>query len=427
MTVQWRRILGRFLGSMYDGERNLYTTYGYAQIITYDDMLRMYSRQDIVSRIANAYPDAIWARMPNILNNDNLNDSLIELNKSVSLAHYINRVDRLASIGKYAVMVLGLDDVGTSEDFSKPVRGKNRKLLYVQVYGYGAADISEWETDTTSPYFGLPKIYNIKTSQTVDAAGNKTPKRGLPNFRVHRDRVIHVADCQLDSDIEGYPIVERVINRLYDLEKVVGGAAEMFFQNGRTGLHLNLDKDTKTTPQDEEILDEEINDYLNNLQRVIRTRGMEAKMLKSETVNPEPVFNVIMSIISVTTGIPQRIFIGSEQGKLASEQDRSNWAIRINERRMQYAEPRILRPLIARLQGFGVVKGGDYDVEWPDAFQMSPLERSQTAAQQARAATNIANTITKQRRLLSRREGRTIIFARGELKKEGDIDRVNDT
>jgi hypothetical protein len=100
-----------------------------------------------------------------------------------------------------------------------------------------------------------------------------------------------------------------------------------------------------------------------------------------------------MSIISVATGIPQRIFIGSEQGKLASEQDRANWAIRIDERRILFAEPKVLRVLIKRLQEFKILPQGTYELEWPEAFRMSPLERAQTAAQQARAATNVARAM----------------------------------
>lgn len=433
MTIQFRRILGTLLGLAFNGARDLYQTFGYQRQLSYQDMLLRYSRQEIVSRIVNAYPDAIWTRQPDLLNNDDLDKAIAELNSSVSLWHYINRADRLAGIGKYAVLLLGFDDTQKSEDFAKPVTvGRSRKLLYVQVYGYDSAPIQSYDEDPKSASFGLPLTYQIKPSSndgSVVGAGNTMPTsriRGIQPFSVHRDRILHIADCSLDSDIYGYPIIERVFNRLDDLEKVIGGSAEMFFQNGRGGLHLNMDKDVKMTPADEVALSAEVDDYINNVQRVLRTRGLDVNVLKSEGVNPAPVFNVIMSVISVATGIPQRIFIGSEQGKLASEQDRANWAVRINERRMMYAEPRVLRPLINRLQQFKVLPSGSYDVEWPEAFQLSPLERGQTAAQQARAATNMANTMTKQPRLINRREARSIVFARGELMKEGEITNVND-
>lgn len=433
MTAQWRKILGRMLGVAFNGARNLYETFGYTVEVDYLLNLDRYRRQDVVSRIVNAYPDAIWARSPDIIGNDALNDALVNLDQQLSLYHYVNRADRLAGIGRYSVLMLGFDDARTVEDFSKPV-GKRAKLLYVQAYGEGNAPIVKFDSDVQSPTFGMPLLYKINSTDNTDPkSGRVRPApvdrlRGIPAFNVHRDRVIHIADCQLDSEIYGYPIIERVYNRLDDLEKVIGGSAEMFFQNGRGGLHLDIDPDVNMTPDQEETLTAEVDDYQNNIQRVLRTRGMKANILKSEGVNPGPVFNVIMSVISVATGIPQRIFIGSEQGKLASEQDRSNWAVRINERRMLYAEPKILRPLISRLQNCGALpNGGNFTVEWPDAFQMSPLERAQTGAQQARAATNIANTMVKQRRLISRREGRSILFARGELMKEGRITDVNDT
>ena len=56
-----------------------------------------------------------------------------------------------------------------------------------------------------------------------------------------------------------------------------------------------------------------------------------------------------MKLISAASGIPLRIMTGSERGELASTQDDGNWASRIEERQLHFAEPMILRPLIDRL------------------------------------------------------------------------------
>lgn len=380
-----RGMLAQGLGEMFQGNRNLYTTFGYETDVTYAKMLKRYERQDIVSRIVNAYPDAIWTRPPEIIDNEKLSKALKELDAGVSLYHYINRVDRLAGIGKYAVLLLGFNDVSDVVDLETPVgSGGGVKLIYVQAFGYGDAAVNTYEEDAASPYFGMPATYKI-TLRT-----NTADKSASQSIVVHRSRVIHVADCTLNNDVEGYPILERVYNRLDDVEKTVGGSAEMYWMSGRKGMQVDIDKDTQYKPEDLAKLKSELEDFSHNLQRYIRTQGVTIKDLGGQHVNPEPVFNVIMSIISVTTGIPQRIFIGSEQGKLASEQDRANWALRIDERRVLYAEPKILRPLLTRLQEFGVLPKGSYTFEWPEAFRMSPLERAQTAAQQARSATNVA-------------------------------------
>jgi hypothetical protein len=394
--VSARNLLARQLGELFGGRRNLYDTFGYSQTVSYEEMRRRYERFGIVSRIVNAYPDAMWTRPPQLIEGSGetaapakINKAMYEIDKAVGLYHYVNRADRLSGIGKYSLLLLGFDDVKTNDQMEKPVRG-SVGLAYVQCFGYGQCQVVEWEDDLKSPYFGLPRIYSLGLALTVNQMTENQPANWV---RVHRDRVLHICDSPLDNDVHGYPIIERIYNFLDDSEKVVGGSSELFWLNGRRGLHIDVDKETQFTEAHAKDLRQQVDDFMNDMTRVLRTRGVNIKDLGSSHVNPEPVFNVIMSMISISTGIPQRIFIGSEQGKLASEQDRANWAIRVNERRTLHAEPKILRPLVSRLQRFGVVPGGEFDLQWPEAFQMSPLERGQTSAQQARAATNLVRSM----------------------------------
>lgn len=131
---------------------------------------------------------------------------------------------------------------------------------------------------------------------------------------------------------------------------------------------------------------------------------------------------MIIALISGTTGIPQRILIGSEAGQLASEQDRANWAERIEERRALYAEPNILEPLVDVFQDVGLLSKGDIEFVWPSAFIQNPLEIGQTQAQTARAIGNISRqTGNKQpMQIISRQEARDTLGFEGEL-AESDI------
>lgn len=393
-----RQLLARGLGDLFGGRRNLYETFGYTPNFTYEEGLMRYRRLGVVSRVVNSYPDAVWTRPPQLVEGEGpkaapgkVHQAVFDLNKAVKLYHYVNRADRLAGVGPYACILLGFDDVKSNADLIRPVEKNKVGIAFLQAYGYGQCKVVEWEDNATSPYFGMPRIYglgmmgNVPVGVGTDSLSSSSP---VVWVNVHRDRVIHVVDNPMDTDVYGYPILERVYNCMDDAEKVVGGSAEMFWLNGRGGLHVDVDKETQFTEAHAKDLRQQIDDFTNDLTRALRTRGVSIHQLGAQVVNPEPVFNVIMSMVSIATGIPQRIFIGSEQGKLASEQDRANWAIRINERRVLQAEPVVLRPLIERLQRFGVIPEDDYAFQWPEAFQMSPLERSQTAAQQARAATN---------------------------------------
>jgi uncharacterized protein len=382
-----RQLLSRGLGEMFGGRRDLYTTFGYTKNFTYEEAIMRYRRLGMVSRIVNAYPDAVWTRPPQYVEGvgatatpANLHRAVLKLDKGVRFYHYINRADRLAGVGPYSVLLLGFDDVRSNEDLVRPVEKNKNAIAYMQAYGHGQCKVMEWETDATSPYFGMPKIYSLGLATNIPGAHENTTSP-VNWVTVHRDRVIHVIDSPMDNDVYGYPILERVYNSMDDVEKITGGSAEMFWLNGRGGMHIDVDKDTQFTEAHAKDLRQQIDDFQNDLVRVLRTRGVNINQLGAQGVNPEPVFNVVMSMVSIATGIPQRIFIGSEQGKLASEQDRANWAVRLESRRVLQSEPTILHPLIERLQRFGVLPDEEYNTQWPESFQMSPLERSQTSAQ----------------------------------------------
>ena len=86
--------------------------------------------------------------------------------------------------------------------------------------------------------------------------------------------------------------------------------------------------------------------------------------------------------------------MGAEAGQLASQQDRANWATRINERIKTYSQPVILLPFVEKMSELNVIKKPEgLEVEWPEVFKMNPLERAQTSAQMARSAANIVKSM----------------------------------
>lgn len=441
--ISTRAKLANKIGAMFGGKRDFYQELGYADEVTYEAALDKYKRQGITSRIVNAYPDAVWSRPPTFVGNPELDKAINGeydpdgniikdgLTQKLSFYHFINRAEKLAGLGKFAILFLGFDDVRNVDQLKTPVKKKKMgrpkkdgtssgtELIYLQAYGFGNIDIEEYTKDPSDPNFALPEIYtvNVDTGQPVTSS----------KVQIHHSRIVHIVDGQLDSELEGFPIIERVYNDLQDIMKIAGGSAEATWLASYKGLQFDIDKDMQFTEEQRAEIVEEIDKYAHGFQRFIRTRGININDLGADQVTAEPAFNIAMSMLSTTTGIPQRIFIGSEQGKLASEQDRSNWAGRIVERRELHSEPKILRPLVSKLQWAGSLPEGSYEVDWPDPFQLSPLERGQTSAQQARAATNIARTIKEVPDLLKAHEARSIIFGRGELKprlsteeKEGD-------
>lgn len=353
------------------------------------------------------------------------------LARKTHLFQALHTLDKLIGMDVYAVLIIGLDD-GLSLD--TPVNtNRDNKVIYLQPYTASNCKILQYDENPTSPRYGKPALYQLNPG-TNDAERNAAGASGISmvfkpqTTEVHHSRVLHVVEYGIEGKIFGIPRMKRVFNLLDDLLKTVGGAAESFWINANRGMQVNVDKDMDLQPDAAMALDEEIEDFYENMTRVLRTKGVEVNTLDSTTPNPRNTFDVIISLISGTSGIPRRILMGSEQGQLASQQDRANWATRIQERRTLFVEPEILRPLVVMFIDMNVLPkpptvegveapdnaeemGGMDDLvwRWPDAFIMNPLERAMTSAQRARSLANVAKALSDDQAPCSIDEGREMI------------------
>lgn len=394
---------GRLFGKNGTGTRDYYEVFGWSRKVGYDDFLEKYNRQDIARRIIRAPVEGCWADPPKVDGGTTFNTAWDDIVSRSRLYYNIQRLDRLAGLGKYAVMVIGYDD---SLALDQPVRKRRsdseapRQITYLQPYGEGSVQIKEWELEPTNPRFGLPKVYTINPG-LVDAseAGTAPASAMVPGrntFDVHWTRLLHVAEDCLEDPSFGRSRLECVYNVLDDLLKVTGGAAESFWLTGNRGLHIDLDKEMDLEGEDEDALTAEVSEYVNQMTRVLRTRGVKVQELGTSTADPSNVFDVLLSLIAAATGIPKRVLLGTEAGQLSSQQDRANWATQIEARISDYAQPVVLLPFIVMQVRNGVLPVPEsLTITWPEAFKLNPLERGQTSAQIARSAANLVKVLTK--------------------------------
>jgi hypothetical protein len=410
--------LGAFAGKLFGGKRDVYKVFGYSKAPTVEQYLAKYGRQDLAARVIDAPPDATWALPPTLINAPPGAIKKFErMVQPLKLWTVMHRVDRLARLGSYSVLLMGFNDRGSLD---QPVRNAS-ELLYLRAIGERQLDITKYEDNPRSERFGMPTEYEIEFSDPTTKHIKSVGK--LADVKVHHSRIIHVVENPLEDDVKATPIIEKVYNLLDDLLKVSGGSAETFWLIANRGLQFDIDKEMELMPGDQEALDEMVEEYQHQLRRTLKTRGVTVNTLGSEKVDPKNVFEMLMALLSGATGIPQRILIGSEAGQLASEQDRANWAERIQDRRKLFAEPFILCPFVERLMRFGVLTSGEYEFEWPEAFRESPLERAQTMAAKARAVGNLSRQTGNRApmQVTSRTESREIIGLKGDL-KEGDME-----
>ncbi|MBW2636983.1 MAG: DUF1073 domain-containing protein [Deltaproteobacteria bacterium] len=398
-----RARIASLLGQQFGGERDLYSALGYKKQLTYDDYYALYDRQDIAGRIVNMPASATWRNIPKIKEDDDeetqtpFEKAWEELANRLRVWHHFERVDRLAGIGRYAVLLIG---VRGAPDLSTPLEPGSLSgpddIIYLSPYSEKSATIHSWVTDPADPRFGRPETYEIDLAGTFGE--DVTDLSAKPIQIVHHTRVLHVAENLLEDEVYGQPRLKRVVNLLYDLAKVVGGSAEMFWQGAFQGLHANIDKDIEfdLTGDEARKLSEELDEYVHGLRRYIRTRGMSITPLGGTIPDPRGVFEVVISLIAGTTGIPKRILLGAERGELASSQDETNWNSRIMERQQHFAEPVILRPFIDRLIWTGALPAPaeEYTVEWPNLFELSEQEKAEIVAKKAQALQQYASAVT---------------------------------
>lgn len=404
-AVIGRAQLAAKLGYQYGGDRDIYQALGYKQELTFADYYIRYRRQDIAKAIIDRPISATWRGDLQMLEADDDEDTEFEkawrvLNKALGLKSRFARVDRLTSLGKYGVLLLGLDDVRTKEDFRRPVQAVQaaqtnaaRKLLYVKPLSEYSAKIENWEARTDSERYGLPTVYRVE----IQNPGDKTTSI----LYAHHSRVIHVPGQLLEGEVEGIPELEVVFNRLQDLEKIVGGSAEMFWRGARPGYQGKVDDEYQMGQDEIDALQEQVDEYEHNLRRMLINRGIDLTSLEQQVADPTNHVDIQIQMISAVTGIPKRILTGSERGELASSQDTNAWLTLIQERREEHAEPCIIRPFVDRCIEYGVLPTptqaeGEYSVNWPDLWAQSDKEKAEVGKTRAEALKSYGSNPTNQ-------------------------------
>lgn len=364
--IRERSAVAAKLGKSFSNKRDLYETLGYVGYdgLTHDNCLAKFKRQDIAKRVVRAYPEEAWEKAPIVTDESDGESSFeteyAEFAETLNIYNFCKRIDVLAGIGEYAVLMIGFND---NRDMKEEVTSAS-EILYLQPYGQWSARIHSLDDDPKSPRYGKPLAYSISFSEP-SSIGESTKLR---EFEVHHSRVIHVSKNLLESDVFGTMELECVYNRLDNIELLSGGSAEMYWQGAMRGLAF-LAREGYDMAQTASSLSDEIDNYVHGLQRYMKLEGLDVQSLSPNITSPKEHFEVQIDLISAATGIPKRILLGSERGELASTQDDEAWTSRVESYRVETSEKRILRPFINRLIEVGILPtptGDKYNVEWPE-------------------------------------------------------------
>ena len=364
---------------------------GYPDSISVEDYKSLFKRLGAAKRVVNILPEKTWATPPAVYETEEEDETLFEekwkaLNKKMRVFHYLNRIDILSGVGRFGVLIIGLDD---GKPLDQPVEGideitgqstgtiKERTILYLKPFDEALVQIKSREMDQASPRYGLPKKYAIVFASSADDSGRAIGE----TKEVHWTRVLHVADGRESSEVYGTPRMEAVYNHLLDLRKVLAGSSEMFWKGGFPGLSFETQPDIDDADLDTESLKDQAEDYMNGLQRYFALTGMTVKSLTPQVANPDSHVESNIRMIAASLGVPYRIFIGTEEAKMAGAQDVANFNERIASRQINYAEPYVLRAFVDRLILLGVLpEVEEYFVSWEDLNTPTNEEKAKVAA-----------------------------------------------
>ncbi len=369
-----QRSLNLLLGT----DRNYNWECGYPNVVSPEQYREFYDRWGIATRAVQVWPEECWAVVPRILENEDQETSafeqaVIDLDIKHHIFAYMNKIDVLSGIGRYGVLFMGLND-GRSPD--KSVTGKAKKeLLYLRVFDEMHASIATSEKRKTNRRFGQPTVYNVAMQGHEHGT--------LSKINIDWTRTVHIADNTETDSIFGVPRLQPLYNHVHDIRKIGGGGAEMFWKGGFPGLGITIDPniDLENVRIDKDSMKDEIEKYSEGLKRYLLLTGATANTLNPNIASPKDHFEVMLKLVTIGLGVPQRIFLGSEAAKLASIQDKKTWQTRVAKRQELYLTPFIVRAIIDKFIEYGVLPEpkGNYKVSWPDLEDPSESDKVKTA------------------------------------------------
>ena len=382
--------------------------YPNTEAITIGLYKQFYDRMAIATRVVEIWPCESWVVPPTLFESEEIENETEfekawnELNQNLHIQSwfnskeknpiwdYLKRVDILSGVGSFGLLLIGIDD---GKELSEPAElsdnstGK-RKITFLRAIDQSLIQITGYDQDINSRRYGLPENYNITLSgNEVEQTSSGNAEPSVTKHRVHWSRVIHIADNLGSSELFGVPRQRPVFNRIYDLTKLYGGSAEMYWQGALPGLsfetHPQLGGDVEV---DQTAIKNAVQQYRSRLQRYLIGQGMSVKSLAPQVSDPSKHIEVQIDAICILLGVPKRIFVGSERGELASGQDATTWNNRIMSRQNGYVTNRIIVPFVDRLIMMGVLPTPKtYNVVWPDLDTLSETDQAAIAVQRTEA------------------------------------------
>jgi len=381
----------------------LWDEFGYPNNLEFDRYYRAYERNAVAYAAVHKLLESCWMDNPTIIDGEEEKEAeeTTEWEKAVTKLlkkHWakIKDADRRNLVGRYSALLIQFRD---GREWSRPVdravvsRLKDTSIVKLIPAWESQVKAGKADSDALSETYGQPVSYNFN-EQPVGDDGTYGPVRGVT---VHPDRIIILCEGSEDENmLSGVPFLRAGYNKLLDLEKVSGGSAEGFLKNASRQLatefneQVSIDtliKQAKDAGYDR--LGDAMNDKVNKLNSgtdaALVTQGGKTSVLSVAAADPKPTWEVAANEFAASIQCPFTILFGQQTGRLASDEDKTDWAKRCNGRRWGFMSS-VIEIILERFWTLGVIdqpSSGEVSLAWSDL--LAPSEKEKIANMQAMA------------------------------------------
>lgn len=358
-------------GSLDAKRPTAWAQYGYPTNVTFADMLQAYERGGPAQGAVHRLLDKCWQELPRIKSPTSDEETPWEKRtaavlRSVNAWAKLRDLDRRNMVGRYAALIYRVAD---DKPLREPMDRASRLVDLVPLYE-DQIKVTQWGSDAASETYGQPLMFQFQSRrvQVGDTQGQP-----IEWSDVHPSRVQILAEGSVGDMFDGVPLLKAGYNSLVDLEKISGGSAESYLKNSARTLVFQYERDTAVQAigaNGEQISvraahEEQARALNRNQDASIVMQGGTASTLQTTTHDPKPSFEVAANLFAASVRIPFVILFGQQTGRLASAEDKADFAARAKSRQTLELTP-MLEQFVRRMQAAGIIEPGEFEVEWPD-------------------------------------------------------------
>lgn len=397
--AQFFRQFGEYFQSRDTRADSAWDSYGYTHEVSFTDCYTMYSRFGIANAVVKMIVDKCWQTAPKVCNDPEGHEETQWEREFSVLASRLELFERLRGLDwrqrvfRYAGLIMFVDD---GKELNQPLVGrfKARNLVDVRPVIEGQLEPNQYDDNPKSSRYGMPVTYQFNEQ----GLGDKNRQSGR-SVEIHYTRVIIWAEGADDGTIYGTPTLEPIFNSLVTLERLIGAGGTGYWKAARQAMNLNVQKDANLQQLAAALgtdlaglpdaIDEQVDSFNRGFDKALMLQGIEAKTFDFSVPDPQQFFNAALSDVAAGAQIPLTILIGQQTGRLASDEDQSQWAQTAESRRQNWLNPSI-KKTVQRFVELGFVSdpGADLCVEWEPLQEPSPkdkLERGKMMAETVKA------------------------------------------